>query len=99
MQELMYKQSPWIPLTYPDGLEAWNTAKWTGWVQLWGTGPAWMCEGSITSYLDLQPVVSTGSSSRSSTSTVVAVMIVVVIAAAVVAYVLIRRWRRHVVEE
>ena len=55
MQQLFYQQSPWIPLTYPDVLEAVNTAKWTGWTQLWGTGPAWQCEGNLTSYLNLRP--------------------------------------------
>ena len=45
MQQIMYQQSPWIPMTYPDNLEAVNTAKWTGWTQLWGTGPAWKLRG------------------------------------------------------
>jgi peptide/nickel transport system substrate-binding protein len=98
MQQLMYQQTPWIPLTYPDNLEAFNTAKWTGWLQLWGTGPAWNCEGNITSYLDLRPIVSTTSSSSSSTSAVTAVIVVVVVVAAVVVFVLMRR-RRHVTEE
>ena len=29
MQQIMYQQSPWIPLGYPDDLEAIDTAKWT----------------------------------------------------------------------
>ena len=56
MQQIMYQQSPNIILDYPDDLEAINTAKWTGWSQLFGgTGPAWQCEGNLTSYLDLRP--------------------------------------------
>ena len=55
MQQLMYQQSPWIPLTYPDTLEAWNTAKWTGWTrQFGGTGGVWELEGNIASYLNLR---------------------------------------------
>ena len=33
MQQIMYQESPWIVLDYPDVLEAFNTAKWTGWTQ------------------------------------------------------------------
>ena len=56
MQQIMYRQSPWIPLTYPDDLEAINTADWTGWVQQFGgTGGAWMLEGDDVSYLSLRP--------------------------------------------
>ena len=25
MQQIMYEQTPWIPLTYPDYLQAYNT--------------------------------------------------------------------------
>ena len=56
MQQIMYQQSPWIPITYPDDLEAINTAKWTGWVQQFGgTGGAWGLEGNDASYLNLRP--------------------------------------------
>ena len=56
MQQMMYRKSPWIPLTYPDDLEAINTADWTGWVQQFGgTGGAWMLEGDDASYLNLRP--------------------------------------------
>ena len=100
MQQLMYQQTPWIPLTYPDNLEAVNTAKWTGWTQLWGTGPAWNCEGNITSYLDLRPkaAVASTSGSGSSTTLIAVIVIVVAIAAAGTAYVLARR-RRHAEED
>ena len=33
-QQLIYQQSPYIPLAYSDDTEAWNTARWTGWVQM-----------------------------------------------------------------
>ena len=56
MQQIMYQQSPWIVLAYPEDLEAYNTAKWTGWTQMFGgTGPAFNCEGNYDTYLNLRP--------------------------------------------
>ena len=98
MQQIMYQQSPWIPMTYPDNLEAVNTAKWTGWTQLWGTGPAWNCEGNIASYLNLRPAVQAATTSGSSNTTLIAIVVVVVIAAAGIAFVAVRR-RRPVEDE
>ena len=53
MQQIMYQQAPWIVLTYPYLLEAYNTQRWTGWTRsLNGNGPAVVyCGGSIASYL------------------------------------------------
>ena len=52
MQQIMYQQTPWIVLAYPDYLEAYNTARWTGWQQMFdGSGPAFYAEGYIGSYL------------------------------------------------
>ena len=99
MQQIMYQQSPWIPLTYPDILEAVNTAKWTGWAQLWGTGPAWMAMGNLTSYFDLRPRVAATTTSSSSNATLIVVVVVVVIAAAGIALVIVRRRRGRRVQE
>ncbi|MGZ4200087.1 MAG: ABC transporter substrate-binding protein, partial [Thermoleophilia bacterium] len=33
-QQIIYQQSPYIPLAYSDDTEAWNTARWTGWVEM-----------------------------------------------------------------
>ncbi len=101
MQQLMYQQSPWIPLTYPDTLEAWNTAKWTGWTrQFNGTGGAWELEGNIYSYLNLRPQAAVASTSGSSSSTkLIAVIVIVVIVAAGAAYIVVRRRARQVEDE
>ena len=101
MQQLMYQQSPWIPLTYPDTLEAWNTAKWTGWTrQFNGTGGAWELEGNIYSYLNLRPQTAAASTSSSSSSaTLIAVIVVVVIVAASAVYLVVRRRARRVEDE
>ena len=33
MEQLIYQKSPYIPLVYPQWLEAYNTRGWTGWVR------------------------------------------------------------------
>ncbi len=33
-QQIIYEQSPYIPLAYSDDTEAWNTSRWTGWVEM-----------------------------------------------------------------
>ena len=57
MQQIMYEQTPWVVLTYPQYLQAYNTEKWTGWTQMIdGKGPAFFTTGNVSSYLNLQPV-------------------------------------------
>jgi hypothetical protein len=57
MQQIMYEQTPWVVLTYPQYLEAYNTAKWTGWTRMMdGTGPAFLTTGYPQSYIDVKPV-------------------------------------------
>ena len=100
MQQLMMQQSPWIPLTYPDTLEAWNTEKWTGWTrQFNGTGGAWELEGNVSSYLNLSPKVAVVSSGGGSSSTLIIVIVVVVIVAGGAAWILVRRRARRVEDE
>jgi peptide/nickel transport system substrate-binding protein len=100
MQQILYQQTPAIVLLYPDSFEAFNTAKWTGWTQLWGNGPAWDNLGNISSYLNLQPKVAAVSTTGSSSNTaviVLVVMAVVVVAGAV--FVVVRRRQRHEEED
>ena len=100
MQQIIYRQSPDILLAYPDQLQAFNTAKWTGWSQMFGgTGPAWNCEGNLTSYFDLRPAALTATTSSSSNTTLIAVVVVVVIIAAGVTFVFVRRRRGRRVED
>ena len=100
MQQIIYQQTPNVVLTYPDNLEAVNTAKWTGWTQMFGgTGPAWQCEGNNTSYFDLRPAVLVATTSGSSNTTLIVVVVVVVIVAAGVTFVFVRRRRGRRVEE
>jgi peptide/nickel transport system substrate-binding protein len=57
MQQIMYEQTPWVVLTYPRYLEAYNDARWTGWVRMLnGTGPAFLTTGYPQSYIAVKPV-------------------------------------------
>ena len=97
MQQIMYQQSPWIVLDYPEDLQAYNTAKWTGWTQMFGgAGPAFSAEGFIGSYLTLRPRVA--AASHTSSDKLVAVAIVAAIVAALVSVAVTRRRRRRAEE-
>ena len=99
MQQIMYQQSPWIPMTIPDYLEAVNTAKWTGWTrQFNGAGGAWELEGNIASYLNLRPKAVAATAGGSSNTTLIAVVVVVVIVAGSIVFVFVRRRRGRRVE-
>jgi peptide/nickel transport system substrate-binding protein len=99
MQQIMYQQTPWVVLVYPQYLEAYNTARWTGWTQmLHGRGPAFMVTGGIQqgvdSYLNLKPVVAkAGSSSSTATIAIVVAAVVVVVIAGVAIWLVRRRTR------
>ncbi len=97
MQQLMYQQTPWIVLTYPDYLEAYNTTKWTGWTQMFnGHGPAFNTEGNIASYLNLRPKTATAGGGSSKSALIVAAAAAVVVVAIVV---IVLRRRRPQAEE
>ena len=93
---LLYTSSPQIVLDYPQELEAYNTAKWTGWVQVpEGLGlHAWHYD-NIDTYLNLKPVsaASTSSTGGSSTGMIVAIVVIAVVLIIVVVWLVMRR--RH----
>jgi peptide/nickel transport system substrate-binding protein len=98
MQQIMYQQSPWIVLDYPEDLQAFNTAKWTGWQRMFGgTGPAINAEGFIGSYLTLRPKAA--AASHGSGGTLVLVVIVAAVVVALGAFALARRRRHRRAEE
>ena len=98
MQQIVYQQSPYIPLTYPQWLESYNDGTWTGWVKSPADdGPVIYSMNNIDSYLFAHPkgAAESGGSSK-------AVWIVIAVAAAVaiaVIAVVSRRRRSRAVEE
>jgi len=68
MQKLLYDAAGMIVLTYPDHLEAYNVAKWTGWTRNQrGTGAAFYTSYNRATYLNLRPVAGKGGSSKKGT--------------------------------
>jgi peptide/nickel transport system substrate-binding protein len=82
MQEIIYEQTPWVVLTYPEHLEAYRTDKWTGWTRVMsGNGPAFYSAGNIDTYLNLKPQAATESEGTSSLTVALIVLAAVVVAA------------------
>ncbi len=55
MQEIVYDESPYIPLVYPLDLETYNDGEWSGWVRAnQGKGAVWY-NTQMDSYLSVQP--------------------------------------------
>ena len=95
MQQIMYQQSPWIVITYPDDLQAFNTSRWTGWTQMFGgTGPAWNCEGNYASYLNLRPKAAAASTSSNRPLIITVIVAAIVVVVSAVGIVVRRRLRR-----
>ena len=101
MQQIAYDQSPYITLTYPEWLEAYNDTQWTGWVRTpAGDGPVIYTQYNIDSYLFAEPKPAeekTASGGGGSTGVIVAVVVAVVVVAGVTA--LVVRRRKRAVEE
>jgi Fe-S cluster biosynthesis and repair protein YggX len=99
MQQIMYEQTPWVVLTYPQYLQAYNDADWTGWTRMFGgAGPAFLTTGYPQSYIDLKPVAAETSSGGGGSTWVVIVAVVAVIAA-LAGTVILRRRRGQAEEE
>ncbi len=96
MQQMLYEQSPYITLVYHRNLEAYNSAKWTGFVPSPSNGGSIIYNAdNIDSYLFAHAVTATVSSSSSgSSNTGLIVVIVVVVAVVLIAVVVVAARRR-----
>ncbi len=98
MQQIFYQQSPQIVLVYPKYLQAYNTARWTGWTPMFhGRGPAWMTTATVDSYVNLKPVTGSSSGGGAKGAAIVIVIAVVLIVAGAAIW-LVRRGRGRVEE-
>jgi peptide/nickel transport system substrate-binding protein len=55
MQQIVYDESPYIPLVYPLDLEAANKGKWTGWVRANQDRGAWWYNTQPDTYVAVHP--------------------------------------------
>jgi len=97
MQQMLYEQSPYIILTYPKLLEAWNTQKWEGWTRIpQPNGAVAYISDNVSNYFKVAPKAAettTASSGGSSTTLIVIIAVAVVVVVAVVLLLLRRKPR------
>ena len=99
MQQIAYEASPYLVFGSPQLLQAYNTAKWEGYVKAPGNNPDYNGDAIyyadvIDSYLELRPVAAAPTSGGSSGTLVYAVIAVAAIVVIVIAVVVLRRRRR-----
>ncbi len=100
MQQVMYEQTPWLVLVYPDQLEAYSTDRFEGWTQTQkGRGPAFYTGVGNDTYLNLRPMATQSGGHASSATETLAVVVVIVLVAAAAVLLIWRRRRRLRVEE
>ena len=100
MQQIMYEQTPWVVVAYPDFFEAYDTADWTGWTRVNdGNGPAFFTAGNVDTYLNLKPVVATTATTSSSSTVWLVVGLGGALVIVVVLLVLRRRGRVREIDE
>ena len=91
-QQVLYEQSPEIVLTYPQKLEAVNTARWDGWTRMYdGTGAAFYTSYVRDSYMNLRPKAATTQSSGGWSGVTTWVVVAIVAVAGSAAVVLLKR--------
>jgi peptide/nickel transport system substrate-binding protein len=99
MQEIIYDESPYIPLTYPLNLEAANKGKWAGWVRAGEDKGLWWYNTQPETYLAVHPASTTqAESSGSSTGLIVGIVVAAVVVILIVVVLLRRRGGREETE-
>jgi peptide/nickel transport system substrate-binding protein len=94
MQEIFYEASPYIILTYPKTLQAWNTEKWEGWQRIpQPNGAIAFISDNVSNYYRVAPKVAetTTESGDSNMTWIIVVVVVVVVVVAIVMIVLRRK--------
>ncbi len=96
MQQIVYDESPYIPLVYPKDLLAANKGKWTGWVRANNDKGAWWYNTQPDTYVAVHPGSTAPAESEGgmSTSLIVAIVVAAVIVILLIVLVMRRRGRR-----
>ena len=98
MQEIIYDETPYIVLVYPNELEGYNRTAWTGWQRsLGGKGKVWF-DALPGLYMNIQKSAAVPQKSSSNTAAIIAGVVAAVVVVALVVLVLVRRGRRRVEE-
>jgi peptide/nickel transport system substrate-binding protein len=96
MQQILYEESPYIVTDYAPDFEAYNTAKWDGYIQIPSPNGNTLLppfgNGGYANFISIQPKVAEATAESSSNSgVIVAVIAAVVVLAIVVVVIVIRR--------
>jgi peptide/nickel transport system substrate-binding protein len=98
MQQIVYAESPYIPLVYPLDLEVADTTNWTGWVRANQNKGAWWYNTQPDTYMAVQKGAAVVATKSSNTGMIVAVVIGVIVVLAIILLLVLRRGRRSEVE-
>ena len=94
LQQIIYRQSPYIPLAYSDDTEAWNTSRWTGWIAMPApNGNVVFPPYGYGSYFTVKPNTGAKTSQAGKTGVMVAIIAAAVAVLAVVVFVVVRKMR------
>jgi ABC-type transport system substrate-binding protein len=99
MQQIVYEESPYIPLVYGLNLQAANKGKWTGWVRANEDKGSWWYNTQPDTYLAVHPgATETAATSSSGTGLIAAVAVAALVVVLIVVLLVRRRGRRSEVE-
>src|SRR5665648_1263251 len=98
MQQIVYKESPYIPLAYPLDLEVADTTNWTGWVRANQNKGAWWYNTQPDTYLAVQKGAAVQKTTSSNTGVIVAAVIAVIVVLAIIVLLMRRRGKCAEVE-
>ena len=100
MQQIFYEASPYIVLTYPKTLQAWNTEKWEGWQRIpQPNGAVAFISDNVSNYYKVAPKAADTTTSSDGGSNLAVIIGVVVAVAVVVVIVLVVLRRKPKAEE
>jgi peptide/nickel transport system substrate-binding protein len=93
MEEIFYKDSPYIVLCYTKLLEGWNTDKWEGWTRVpQPNGAVAFISDNVSNYYKVGPkAAETATTSGGSNTALIIVVVAVVVVIVAVVLLLLRR--------
>lgn len=99
MQQILYEDSPYIVLAYAHETQAYNTDRWTGWVESPSkSGAVWFTD-NIDSFLNLEPRASDTESGSGVATWIIALIVAAAVVVVVAAVLLVKRSHKRVEEE
>jgi peptide/nickel transport system substrate-binding protein len=103
MQQILYEKTPYIVTAYAPDYEAYNTARWTGYIAIPSPSGNTLLppfgNGGYANFLTIAPKTAETSAGGTSTTTLVVIVVVGVVVVAGIVLLLMRSRRERAVEE